>query len=164
MPKSLAVTSKQHKTPCGGKEGLQAYATVRRRSLPRCVCSRCVSTVPTRAGSLKGSIVHLAWPNHAPQFGCSETLALDIVSRVEHVGLLRTVDKLLLRQNICGFVAAIRDIDEPARRACGWAHFHVATEDVPVTSPKQTTCTLRVLVRGGLNKTAMDDDSSRNSG
>ena len=59
------------------------------------------------------------------QSTASEALALDIVSRVEPV--------CLLRQNSCGYVAeAIRDIDESR----GWAHLRMASEDVPATLAK----------------------------
>ena len=57
VPKSLAVTRKQHKAPGGRKEGSQADATVRPRSRPRSVCSCCVSTVLTRACALKGRAI-----------------------------------------------------------------------------------------------------------
>ena len=80
-------------------------------------------------------IAHLCSFKRQLRSKASEALAPDIVSRVD--GLLRTVDKPLLRQNICGYVAsAIRDIDEPARRARGWAHWRVASEDVPATVAK----------------------------
>ena len=99
------------------------------------------------------NIAHLCSFKRHLQSTASEALALDIVSRVEPV--------CLLRQNSCGYVAeAIRDIDESR----GWAHLRMASEDVPATLAKaddlhsQECLFKEALYKAAVNKPAVADE------